>query len=281
MNNFNRIYRHTAAFAIGLFVCSLVSAQQTKNLLILQTSDTHSQIEPVEQKGDRDYQKGGYARRAAVIDYQRNLNPQLLLFDCGDFCQGTPYFNLFKGDVEITLMNKLHYDAATIGNHEFDFGLDNMARIFKKAQFPIVCANYDCSNSVLKDCVKPYVVLQREGLRIGVFGLSPRLKGLVQEKNYGSLVYLDPVETANRMASLLRDKEKCDVVVCLSHLGINMDKELVPQIRNIDVVLGGHSHTFMKEPISLTDKDGKTVKVLHTGARGVKVGLIQMTLEEK
>jgi 5'-nucleotidase len=273
----NKLY--IALFTVVL-ACSSLSAQQ-KHLLILQTSDTHSRIEPVEQVGDRDYNKGGFVRRATMLDQMRRKNPDLLLFDCGDFSQGTPYYNLFEGNAEIDFMNYMKYNAGTIGNHEFDLGLNNMARLFKRAKFPIVCSNYDFSATVLKGLVKPYIVLIRKGIRIGVFGLSPQPKGLVQEKNYKKTIYNDPVTTANSMASLLRYTERCDVVICLSHLGIMYDRILIPKTRNIDLILGGHSHTFMNAPESYTDLDGKIVKVLHSGAKGVKVAKIELTLEKK
>jgi 5'-nucleotidase len=274
-------YKLILFFFAGLLSFAPLEAQKTKTLLILQTSDTHSQIEPIDQKGNRDYNKGGFVRRINLIKGMRRTDPSLLLFDCGDFCQGTPYFNIYKGNAEVDLMNCMRYDAGTIGNHEFDFGLDNMKRLFTRCSYPIVCSNYDCSTTVLKDVVKQYVVLHRKGLRIGVFGLSPQLKGLVQAKNYGSIVYLDPVATANRVAAILHSKEKCDVVICLSHLGIDADKVLIARTRNIDVVLGGHSHTFMRSDQSYTNLDGKIIKVLHTGARGVNVGKTVMTLKEK
>jgi 5'-nucleotidase len=271
-------------FTIVLVLCcslGTLSAQQTQKLVLLQTSDTHSQIEVISQKGDRDFGTGGVVRRAALIDSIRKANPMVLLFDCGDICQGTPYYNLYKGDVEIEMMNEMHYDAATIGNHEFDFGIDNLARLYRCATFPIVCANYDCHATVLKNVVKPYTVFVRKGIRIGVFGLSPVLDGLVQKKNYGALVYMDPTAAANKTAKLLREKEHCDVVVCLSHLGIYEDKKMVPLTQGIDVVLGGHSHTFMKAPFYASDKDGKKVMIIHTGARGVNVGQIELTLKKE
>jgi 5'-nucleotidase len=256
-------------------------AQETKNLLILQTSDTHSRIEPIEQAGDSYFGKGGFIRRATMIKHERAINPYLFLFDCGDFSQGTPYYNLFKGKVEIDLMNEMKYDAVTIGNHEFDYGLDNMARLFKRAKFPIVCSNYDFRGTVLQKLVKPYVVFVRNGVRVGVFGLSPKLEGLVQKKNYQSIVYEDPIPIANNMALMLRETQKCDVVICLSHLGIQFDKMMIPKTRNIDIVLGGHTHTFMNAPESYADMDGKIVKVLHTGVKGVKVGKIEMVLKKQ
>jgi len=268
---------------ISLFICciSLSLSAQQKHLLILQTSDTHSQLEPVDQAGDRDYGKGGALRRTVLLEQMRKEYPQLLLFDCGDFCQGTPYYNMFKGNAEIDMMNEMKYDAATIGNHEFDLGLDNMARIFKRAKFPIVSSNYDFKGTVLQNMVKPYLVFLRQGIRIGVFALDPKLAGLVQAKNYGKIIYKDPIAVANKMSSMLRRDEKCDVVVCLSHLGIDVDKKMIPQTQGIDVVLGGHSHTFLKAPLNISDKAGKSVLLVHSGSRGVKVGEVDMTLEAK
>lgn len=273
-----KYYKLYLIFLFACCSCITLSAQQ-KKLMILQTSDTHSQIEPIDQAGDKDFNMGGTVRRATLIDFMRKAHPRLLLFDCGDFCQGTPYYNMYKGNVEVDMMNLMKYDAATIGNHEFDFGLDNLARLFKRAKFPIVCSNYDCKGSVLEKIVKPYTVIVRDGVRIGVFGLSPKLAGLVQSKNYRTLVYEDPLTVANKIVPLLRYKEHCDVVICLSHLGIYEDKALIPQTTGIDLVLGGHTHTFMKYPASLKDKDGKTVLLLHSGKRGAKVGEIDMILK--
>lgn len=267
-------------FVFVFSVFTTLSAQQ-KHLLILQTSDTHSRIEPIEQVGDRDYDKGGFVRRATMLKEIRKSYPDLLLFDCGDFSQGTPYYNLFRGNTEVDFMNEMQYTAGTIGNHEFDLGLDNMARLFKRAKFPIVCSNYDFSSTVLKGIVNPYIIIVRKGIRIGVFGLSPELKGLVQEKNYGKAVFEDPTVVANRIAFLLRNTKKCDLVICLSHLGVLYDKVMIPKTCNINLVLGGHSHTFMNAPESYIDLDGKIVPLLHTGAKGVKVGKIELTLEEK
>jgi 5'-nucleotidase len=266
-----------------LFFCctSLALTAQQKKIVILHTSDTHSQMEPVNQVSDRDFSKGGAVRRTVLLEKLRKDNPKLLLFDCGDFSQGTPYYNMFKGDAEIDMMNLMKYDAVMIGNHEFDFGLENMARLFKRAKFPVVCSNYDLKGSVLEKIVKSYVIIVRNGVRIGVFGLGPQLEGLVQAKNYGSLKYEDPIAVSDKMVALLREKEKCDLVVCLSHLGINEDKLFIPQSHGIDVVLGGHSHTFLKNPIYMHGKDGKKVILLHSGRKGVEVGEVQVLLKEK
>ena len=264
------------------FLCLLfpVNAQQIKTVTLLQTSDTHSRIEPIDVHADDKYAgMGGDVRRATMIDEFRKENPNVLLLDCGDFSQGTPYYNLFKGEVEVAMMNQMKYDAATIGNHEFDFGLENMARLFRMARFPIVCANYDVYGTILEGLVKPYVVLERDGLKIGVFGLSPQMEGLVQADKCEGIEFKDPVSVANEIAAKLKNVEGCEAVVCLSHLGIKEDEALVPATRNIDVVLGGHSHTFMNEPLFLLNADGKEVPVLHTGKSGIFVGKTVLTFE--
>lgn len=273
-------------FQISLLVCLAFSfvvsayAQDTKKLVILQTSDVHSRIEPINQKGDRNYNEGGFVRRAAFLKQLRKEHEHVLLFDCGDISQGTPYYNMFRGEVEVKLMNEMGYDAMTIGNHEFDFDLDNMASLFKMAKFPVVCANYDLSATVLKDLVKPYVILERFGLKIGVFGLGAEPAGLVQANKCVGVVYEEPVKVANETAALLKE-EGCDLVVCLSHLGIQMDERLVANTRNIDVILGGHSHTFMKGPKKYLNMDGKEVPLMHTGKNGVRVGYLDLTLKRK
>ena len=263
------------------------SAQKTKQLVILQTSDTHSRIEPIAvNAADRYAGMGGTVRRATFIKEARKVNPDLLLFDCGDISQGTPYYNLFQGEVEVKMMNLMGYDAMTIGNHEFDFGLENMARLFRMANFPVVCANYDVTGTVLEGLVKPYTTFSRNGLKIGVFGLAPKMEGLVQADKCEGVVYNDPIEVAQKTTDLLKNQEGCDVVICLSHLGYQLkgapcDEELAQKTNNIDAILGGHTHTFMKEPAIYLNKDGKNVPVMHTGKSGIYVGMLKLTLTEE
>ncbi|MDD3040610.1 bifunctional UDP-sugar hydrolase/5'-nucleotidase [Bacteroides sp.] len=266
--------------SVFLLLPALAWGQETKKLILLQTSDVHSRIEPITQQGDPNYGEGGFVRRATFLSQFRKDNPHALLFDCGDISQGTPYYNIFKGEVEINMMNEMGYDAMTIGNHEFDFGLDNMARIFKMAKFPVVCANYDLNATVLKDIVKPYVILERCGLKIGVFGLGVQPEGLIQANKCEGLIYKDPVAVSNEIAELLKE-EGCDVIVCLSHLGIQMDERLVANTRNIDVILGGHSHTFLKVPKNYLNMDGKNVPIMHTGKNGIYVGRLDLTLNKR
>jgi 5'-nucleotidase len=264
-----------------------VDAKGPKKITVLHTSDTHSCVLPLNKNladtmlADR----GGFLRRIAMLKQERQSDPDLLLFDCGDFSQGSSYYTMFKGDVEVELMNRMHYDAVTIGNHEFDFGLDNMIRLFKLADFPVVCSNYDFGDTELKDIVKPYIVLKRKGVKIGVFGVCPPLEGLVSTKNYGPLKYLDPVEVTERMVDILRNQQKCDVVICLSHLGWEVsdypDNELIKRTSGIDLVLGGHSHTYLKTLGYETDKTGRKVPVDHEGKHGIFVGKMQLMLEKK
>ena len=264
-----------------------LSASAQKELTILHTNDTHSCIFPLAKTladtaiADR----GGYLRRIAAIKQQRQLDPTLLLFDSGDFSQGSPYYSLFKGDVEVSLMNHMRYDAATIGNHEFDFGIDNMARIFRMAKFPIVCANYDFTGTVLEGIVKPYIVIKRKGIRIGVFGLSPALDGLVDPKNCQGVRFLDPAETAQKMVDILRDKKKCDLVICISHLGWlyddTGDQNMISKTRGIDLVLGGHSHTYFNNLRYTDNIDGKPIPDDQNGKHAIYVGKMTLSMQKK
>lgn len=282
-------FRYITLLAFLCF-CSLLAAQGQKELWILHTNDTHSRIDPVEKNNPIAAQagKGGYIRRVTYIKEARKEHKDLLLFDCGDFSQGSPYYNLFKGEVEIRLMNEMGYDAGTIGNHEFDFGLENMARLFKMADFPIVCANYDVKGTVLENVVKPYAILKRNGLKIGVFGLSPKLEGLVPQSNCKGITYLEPNEVANQVAYLLKNEEECDLVICLSHLGwqpgLNnpaCDENLIAHTRNIDVVLGGHSHSYFEKPIFYKNLDGKEIPLQQMGKNGLFVGQLKLTFQKE
>ena len=279
----NKIFVARALALSLLMVLSLSGLAKKKTLVILHTNDTHSTVMPLNRNLADTMLAGraGYLRRVEMIKEQRKQYPDLLLFDSGDFSQGSPYYTLFKGDVEIGLMNMMKYDAATIGNHEFDFGIDNMVRLFKMAKFPIVCSNYDFTGTELADIVKPYAIINRKGLKIGVFGLGPELAGLVIEKNYGCIKYLDPIEKAREMTEILKNKEKCDVIICISHLGWKIDgiddSEVAPATRNIDLILGGHSHTYFKQLEYLNNLDGKPVPVDQNGKNAIWVG--KMTLD--
>lgn len=269
-----------------VLTATITAAAKGKQLLILHTNDTHSCVIPLNPNlADTMLAgRGGFLRRAAMIDQMRKEDKELLLLDSGDFSQGSPYYTMFKGDVETELMNIMGYDAATIGNHEFDFGLDNMARLFKKVNFPIVCANYDFTGTVVEGLVKPYVVIKRKGVKIGIFGLSPKLEGLVMASTCAGVKYLDPIKTANDIADKLKNKEKCDVVICLSHLGWDEaglnDMEMMAKTRNIDLVLGGHSHSYFQKLNYVRNLDGKEIPNDQNGKHGIFVGKITLTLEK-
>ena len=272
---------------IALVVAQLTLCTAQKQLTILHTNDTHSCILPLNPNlADTTLAgRGGFLRRIAMLKEERRKDPGLLYFDSGDFSQGSSYYTMFEGDVEIGLMNRMGIDAATIGNHEFDFGLQNMARIFRMANFPIVCSNYDFADTELKDIVKPYVIIKRKGVKIGVFALCPQLEGLVLTKNYGPLRFLDPVETATRMVDLLKGKKKCDLVVCISHLGWQKteypDERVIENTSGIDLVLGGHSHTYFEKLEYVDNKEGRPVPVDQNGKHGAFVGKLLLTMDKR
>lgn len=263
-------------------------SNKTKTLNIYHTNDTHSCIEPLSTKEKLLPGTAGYVRRATFISNEREKDPSLLLFDSGDFCQGSPYFNIYKGDVEIAMMNVCKYDAATLGNHEFDFGMENIKRMAKMAHFPIVCANYDFSSTCLKNVIKKYIIIKRNGIKIGVFGLSPKPAGLIQAKKTEGLIFLDPIDTSNKMVHILRNKLKCDVVILLSHLGYSSinselcsDRKLIPATSGIDLILGGHSHTYLKEPIYLKNTKGIPTPITQMGKNASFVGHVTLELEKE
>lgn len=251
-----------------------------KKIVILHTNDTHSRIEPLPETDRTAPGKGGVVRRASYVDEVRKENKNVLLFDAGDFLQGTPYFNLFKGEVEVKAMNLMKYDAATLGNHEFDYGMEVLEEVIRKADFPIITSNYDFSRTALAGLVRPYIILKRDGIRIGIIGIGVRPQGLIATDNYKGMKFLDPVKTANELAEQLRTHHKCDMVVCLSHLGYQQDLTLAESTRNIDLIIGGHSHTYMKEPEIRENPDNKQVMIYQTNGRGIYVGRIDVELEK-
>lgn len=269
-----------------LFFSVSVFAQQKMKLVILHTNDTHSQIEPTEKSTLRTSDMGGYARRMGVINQIREKEQNVILVDAGDFSQGTPYFNFFNGRVEIEGMNRMKYDAGTLGNHEFDNGMDTLALILRNAKFPEVNSNYQVENTPLKGIIKPYIVLIKNGLRIGIMGLGVNPKSLIFKKNYHGLKYTDPVLKANEVSTLLKKKEKCDVIICLSHLGADSTKmevndfEIAHKTRFIDVIIGGHSHSLIN---NTTEKnaDGKQTVIAQVGKSGFFLGRIDLELEKK
>ena len=278
--------KRISIFFIFVLAVSVVAKAQ-KQIVILHTNDTHSTIEPVSKysKVKEAAGKAGCVRRATMVKQLREQNPDILLFDSGDFSQGSTFYTMYKGDVEVGLMNIMGYDAATIGNHEFDFGLDNLARLARLAKFPIVCSNCDFTGTPCQDVIKKYCVVVRDGVRIGVFGLTPKIEGLVMKENIAGVKYIDPIQATKEMVRVLRDKERCDIVVCLSHLGWKLapeyidDQVLISSTTGIDIVLGGHSHTYMKEMEWVDNAEGKSIPVDQNGKHGAFVGKITLKLE--
>lgn len=279
-------YTATFIFVATLFVAPLTASAQ-KVLTILHTNDTHSCILPL-NKNLADTMiagRGGFLRRMALLKEERAKDPDLLYFDSGDFSQGSPYYSMFKGEVEVGLMNRMGVDASTVGNHEFDFGVENLAQIAKIARFPIVCSNYDFSGTAAEGLIKPYTIIKRKGVKIGVFALSPELDGLVSAKTCAGVRFLDPVAKAQEMTDFLKRKKKCDLVILISHLGWDegrlTDQYVVARTRGIDLVLGGHSHTFFESLRYVKDIDGKQVPVDQNGKNAVFVGKMKMMLEKR
>ncbi|HEX9958001.1 MAG TPA: metallophosphatase [Fibrella sp.] len=261
-------------------------SSKTTSLTILHTNDVHSRLDPFPMDGSRNAGRGGVARRMTLIRQIRTQYPNVLLFDAGDIFQGTPYFNLYKGEPEILAMNRLGYDAGTIGNHDFDGGIDNMREQFGKADFPFLIANYDFKNTVMDGRTQPYRVFKKEGVRIGVFGLGIQPKGLIPDNLYKEMRYIEPIETSAAIARKLRTDEHCDYVICLSHLGYKYQDNTVSDVvlaaksQNIDLIIGGHTHTFLDAPVSLKNADGKPIWVNQVGFGGINLGRIDLTFEK-
>lgn len=275
---------------IGISSLPLMGFKPTfkKHLTILHTNDVHSRIDPFPATDKRNANRGGVSRRATLIKQIRDENPNTLLFDAGDIFQGTPYFNFFKGELEIKLMSMMGYDAGTIGNHDFDNGIDGLDLQMPHASFDFLSANYDFKNTVLDGKVKPYKVYIKDGIRVGVFGLGIELEGLVNKLNYKETRYLDPVGIAQDMSRILKNKENCDLVVCLSHLGYYYDTEhkisdmsLASQTEDIDLIIGGHTHTFLKKPTVTKNRKGKNMLINQVGFAGINLGRIDFYWDDK
>lgn len=266
----------------GLGLQSFTTNEKTKKITILHTNDVHSHIDPFGPNDLRNANKGGVSRRASLIESIRKENPNTLLLDAGDIFQGTPYFNYYGGELEFKLMSMLKYDLATIGNHDFDNGIDGLYAQLPNAKFEFVSANYDFSNTVMDTHVKPYKVFKRDGIKIGVFGLGIKLKGLVDPALFKETKYLDPVEVAQDMSRILKTEENCDLIICLSHLGYNYrnnpktasDLNLAAASKDIDLIIGGHTHTFLKKPTVVKNIEGKDMLVNQVGAYGINLGRI-------
>ncbi len=255
---------------------------EIKHLTILHTNDTHSHIDPFPADDARNPNQGGVSRRASLITQIRAENPNILLLDAGDIFQGTPYFNYYGGELEFKLMSMLNYDLATMGNHDFDNGIEGFYAQLPHAKFDFVSANYDFKNTILNGIVKPYKIFNKNGIKVGVFGLGIKLEGLVDKKMYKETVYNDPIETADEITRILKQNEKCDLVICLSHLGYDYkndpdkisDLNLAKKTADIDLIIGGHTHTFLDKPTIVINKNGEQTLVNQVGCYGINLGRI-------
>jgi 5'-nucleotidase len=276
----------TAFLTLGGLSLQSFSKGDLKHITVLHTNDVHSHIEPF-PADDIDYPNlGGVARRATLIEKVRQENPNTLLLDAGDIFQGTPYFNIYGGEIEFKLMSKLKYDAATIGNHDFDNGIDGLFAQLPNATFDFVSANYDFSKTILNNHVKSYKTFVKDGIKIGVFGLGIELDGLVDPKNYKETKYLNPVEIAKKVSKQLKEEEHCDLIICLSHLGYHYksdkidDLKLASQTKDIDLIIGGHTHTFLPKPTITKNSVGENVLVNQVGCYGINVGRIDFYFDD-
>ena len=273
---------------LGLSGVSLssFSTLETKKITILHTNDTHSHIDPFPIDHPKNPNMGGAARRAAIIESIRKEEKNVLLLDAGDIFQGTPYFNYYGGELEFKLMSMMQYDVATMGNHDFDNGIDGFYAQLPHAKFDFVSANYDFKNTVLNDIVKPYKIIIKDGIKVGIFGLGVQLDGLVDKKLYKETVYNNPIEVAQDMTRILKEEKKCDLVICLSHLGFKYKDEpekpsdilLAQKTKNIDLIIGGHTHTFLDKPVIQKNSEGKEVLINQVGCFGVNLGRIDFYL---
>ncbi len=265
------------------FVSGQAAQPDSVHLIILHTNDTHSRIDPIEASAKRYADQGGVLRREAAIRQIRQeakkKKAQVLLLDAGDYVQGTPYFNYFDGKIEVEMMNRMRYDAVTLGNHEFDRGIDALAKMLSKAKFPVICSNYDLSATALNGKTQPYLILQKASLKIGIVSAGIKLDNLVTSVNRANLVYMDALAQADRYAKFLKE-QSCDIVICLSHLGYSSnglcDIKLAEGSRYIDVIVGGHSHTFLKAPKTYYNKDGRAVLITQMGKDGVYLGRMDL-----
>ncbi len=292
MNNRRTFIKKTisGSLAIGAlgFPLDAIGASKTEKITILHTNDVHSQIEPFPSDHKTFPGQGGIAYRASIIEKIRNTEKNVLLLDAGDIFQGTPYFNLFGGEVEFKLMSKLGYDVATLGNHDFDLGIDNLVKQLPNALFSFVNCNYDFSKTALKDKILPYKIIKKGKLKIGILGVGIELNGLVPDKHFEGIVYQHPIKCVQKYADILKNDEKCHLIICLSHLGNKYDDKekvsdewLAQGTRNIDLIIGGHTHTFLEKPISYKNLDDKTVIVNQVGWAGVNMGRIDFSFEKK
>ncbi len=266
---------------------ALAGPRKPAKLTVLHTNDVHSRLEPFEEDGGKWAGQGGVSARAALIAAIRKEEEHVLLLDAGDIFQGTPYFNLYKGEPEMKAMTMMGYEAVTMGNHDFDAGVEGFARQLPHANFPVLTANYDFTGTALEGKTQPYTIIKKGGIKVGIFGLGIQLRGLVPDDAYGTTQYLEPIQIAQSTVDKLRKKEHCDLVICLSHLGYDYeyrkvsDKVLAKETSGIDLIIGGHTHTFLEKPTVMKNKKGEDVLINQVGWAGLRLGRIDFALDSK
>lgn len=264
----------------GGFPFEALAADKTKKITILHTNDVHSRLEAFPMDGGKFEGQGGVAARAALIAQIRKEQENIILLDAGDIFQGTPYFNMYKGEPEIKALTMMGYDAVTMGNHDFDAGVEGFARQLPHANFPVLTANYDFTNTPLEGKTKPYTTIQKGGVKVGIFGLGVELDGLVSSNYYGNTKYIDPIPVARRLSEQLKKQEKCDLVICLSHLGYEYDnnkvsdKVIARETEFVDLIIGGHTHTFLDVPTPIRNANGREVLINQVGWAGLRLGQV-------
>lgn len=275
------------ALTLGLIPKELFASGELVRLTVMHTNDMHCHLDPFPADHAEYPGKGGLVRIASMVNQCRKENPNLLLLDAGDMFQGTPYFNYFKGDLIVKVMSKMGYDAGTIGNHEFDNGMGDILSAINNASFPLISSNYDFSDTILNGHVKTQLILEKGGVKVGIYGLGIELNGLVGTLNYGETRYLDPLTTALKMESVLKNDHQCDLVICLSHLGLSYehnkisDMTLAPQTKFTDLIVGGHTHSFLEKPLVLKNADGNSILVNQAGWAALETGKIEFLFDRR
>ena len=259
-----------------------------RKITILHTNDVHSHIDPFPKNDPLNPSGGGVIARANLINLVKKDNPHTLVLDAGDVFQGTPYFNFFGGELELKLMSKMGYNASTLGNHEFDNGLEKLSKVLKHANFSFLNSNYTLKNTPLENKIKSHEIFNINGIKIGVFGLGIELEGLVEKKLYKGIKYLNPIEISKDISDDLKYNHNCDLIICLSHLGFSYSKDknimcdliLAKQTKNIDLIIGGHTHTFLDEPVKVKNLENKDVIINQVGCFGINLGKIDFYFSE-
>lgn len=273
-----------ASAALGFSASTAFAQSAQPSLVILHTNDMHSRIDPFPMDGSRFQGLGGVSRRAALIRQIRAQHRHVLLVDSGDIFQGTPYFNFFKGAVELKAMSAMGYDAATLGNHDFDNGVEGLVDVIEHARFPLVCANYDASRSALREHLRPWVIRKVGPIRVGIFGLGINFDRLVPEHLHRGVKHIDPIGTAREVIQELK-RRRCDLILCLSHIGYQYadqrisDIQLANQLPGLDLLLGGHTHTFMDQPDHFEHAHDRPTLVHQVGFAGIRLGRIDVTFD--